>query len=183
MKNKNALPWHVVEEKISKEIDWLKQVLDIREKELSYDACECNYRKVALLIVKGVVKAKEYNTINGKDLWDGLTQTTRPLKKYRHGEEWHRKMMAAIELYFKKQKYKVVLEPNLDWGRADLGVYKKGKKNLFVEIGTLSSIRKLWLNLQTMHDTIILCVPSEHKIIEFETFAESTHRRFHPLKK
>ncbi|MBI4281522.1 hypothetical protein HY625_01735 [Candidatus Uhrbacteria bacterium] len=136
-----------------------------------------------MLIIKGIVRVKEYNTTADKDLWDGLTKTTRPSKKHRHGEEWHRTMMAAIERYFKKQKYRVILEPDLHHGRADLGVYKKGKKNLFIEVGTLSSIRKLWLNLQTMHDTIFLCAPSEHKIIEFETYAESTHRQFHPLKK
>lgn len=77
-------------------------------------------------------------------------------------------MMNVLDQYFTSQGYEVNVEPYLNNGRADLGIYKEGKKFLFVEIGTLS-IYKLWINLQTLKDALFLIVPSEDKVIEFET--------------
>jgi len=62
--------------------------------------------------------------------------------------------------------YKVIREPNLYWGRADLEVYKQGEKLLFIEVGTIS-LFKLWTNLKLMKNCIYLIVPDDNKLIEF----------------
>lgn len=176
-KEQNSLPWNVVENAINKEIKWLKETLLIRSEAgiLSFmegkapkcESCDYTYRKIALLIVTGKIKAREIKTQKDNDLWGGLTKIiNRPIHK--HGQDWHRMMMNVVDQYFTSQGYEVNIEPYLNYGRADLGIYKEGKKFLFVEIGTLS-IYKLWVNLQTLKDALFLIVPSENKIIEFET--------------
>jgi len=53
--------------------------------------------------------------------------------------------------------FDVVREPTLHQGRADLGVYKKGTPDLFIEVGTTSLRRNF----------IYLIVPNDEKLIEF----------------
>jgi len=76
-------------------------------------------------------------------------------------------MMDIIHRYFKKQNYEVTLEPILNYGRADLGIYINSKQTIYVEVGTVS-LYKLWFNLSTMRNTTFLMVPSEEKIIELK---------------
>ena len=176
-KQKN-LPWHVVEKAINKEVNWLKDVIPTRSESgiltslegrpLKCDACYYTYRKIALLIVTGKIKAREIKARGIKDLWDGLTDNIDLPQKQKHGGEWHRKMMDVLEQFFKSQDYEITIEPHLNYGRADLGIYKNGKKNLFIEVGTVS-VYKLWVNIQTIKDAVFLVVPSENKVIEFET--------------
>lgn len=64
------------------------------------------------------------------------------------------------------QGYDVVREPNIDHGLADLGVYKSGVPNLYIEVGT-TSLFKLWLNLSTMSNCVYLIVSSDDKLVEF----------------
>lgn len=64
------------------------------------------------------------------------------------------------------QGYEVEREPNIHWGRADLGVYKKGTQNLYIEVGT-TSLFKLLVNLTAMRNITYLIVPSDDKLIEF----------------
>ena len=87
-------------------------------------------------------------------------------KPARHGGEWHRKMMSTLTEYFENQGFEVIPEPFLNKGRADLGVYKDGLKDLFIEIGTISAY-KLWCNLQMLTNSKILLVPDEDHAIEF----------------
>lgn len=69
-----------------------------------------------------------------------------------------------------------------------MGVYKKGKRNLFVEVGTVS-ISKLLLNLESMEGSDILLVLDSKHAVEFSIldvdalgrFAQETHRKYHPL--
>jgi hypothetical protein len=75
-------------------------------------------------------------------------------------------MMNLITEYFEKQGFEVVSEPFLSNGRSDLGIYKDGYTDLFIEIGTTSAY-KLWWNLQTLMDSKILLVPDERQAIEF----------------
>jgi len=176
-KEQNSLPWDIVEKAINREIKWLKETLPIRSdtgilsfmegRESKCDNCNYTYRKIALQIIKGKIKAREIKALEGEDLWDGLTKTVNK-SIHKHGRDWHRMMMNVIDQYFTSQGYEVNTEPYLNYGRADLGIYKEGKRFLFVEIGTLS-IYKLWVNLQTLKDVIFLIVPSENKVIEFET--------------
>jgi len=75
--------------------------------------------------------------------------------------------MDTIYEYFKTGNYKVILEPILNYGRADLGVYLGPKETIYVEVGTVS-LYKLWFNLLTMKNIIFLIIPSEDKIIELK---------------
>jgi len=163
-----GLPWHVVEEAINREIKWLQTVIEqtATDKMPGCDDCRYTYRRIALLIVTGKIKAKEFIARDGYDLWDDLTQKRGIRGSARHGGAWHKKMMDVIAEYFEKQGFEVVPEPDLSKGRADLGISKDGYTDLFVEIGT-TSVYKLWWNLQTLVNSKILLVPDEKRAIEF----------------
>jgi integrase/recombinase XerD len=166
--------WNAVENIVNKEILWLKNnipVLPENYKEnppfLKYD--ESIFRKIAILIVSGKVKATEFKSRNeNKDLWNNITEKENINKISKHGQEWHKKMMGVISEYFSSQGYKVVLEPNLSYGRADLGIFLNIKNPLYVEVGTVS-LFKLWYNFLTMKNATFLIIPSEKKLIEFRT--------------
>jgi hypothetical protein len=165
---KTGLLWHVVEEAVNRESEWLRKVIpqNATEKIPGCDACPYTFRKIALLIITGKIKAKEFVAREGHDLWDDLTRKYRIKKPARHGGEWHRKMMGVLTQYFENQEFEVIPEPFLNKGRADLGVYKQGHKDLSVEIGTTSAY-KLWWNLQMLTNSKILLVPDEDHAIEF----------------
>lgn len=163
-----GLSWHLVEEGINREVEWLRRVIHqhVGEKIPGCDNCPYTYRKIALLIITGKVKAKEFAARERHDLWDDLTRKHGIKKLARHGGEWHRKMMGILTEYFENQGFEVIPEPFLNKGRADLGVYKDSHKDLFIEIGT-TSVYKLWWNLQMLTNSKILLVPDENHAIEF----------------
>jgi len=165
--------WNAVENIINKEILWLKNnipVLPESYKEnppfLKHD--EIILRKIAILIVSGRVTAVELVAENNKNLWDSRTEKSDFKKVSRHGQEWHRKMMDVIYSYFKTRGAKIIMEPLLNYGRADLGIYFKQNKNIYIEVDTVS-LFKLWYNLSTMKSVTFLIIPSENKVIEFNT--------------
>jgi len=155
-----GLPWHVVEEAINREIEWLERAIQktVIGKVPGCDDCRYTYRKIALLIVTGKIKAKEFIAREGHDLWDDLTQKHGIKGSARHGGSWHKKMMNVITEYFEKQEFEVIPEPFLNKGRADLGIYKDGYMDLFVEVGR---------NLQMLVNSKLLLVPDEKRAIEF----------------
>jgi len=165
----SGLAWHIVEEAVYHEIEWLRKVIPQKlgpAETPGCDECIYTYRKIALLIVTGTIHAREFMARRGHDLWDDLTRTEAIDSIAHHGGEWHRKMMSVLTTYFMKQGFEVIPEPFLSKGRADLGIYKKGYKDLFVEIGT-TSVYKLWWNLQASMNCLILLVPEENYAIEF----------------
>jgi hypothetical protein len=99
------LPWHIVEEAINREIKWLERVIEqaSTDKVPGCDDCRYTFRKIALLIVTGKIKAKEFIARDGHDLWDDLTQKHGVKKSARHGGGWHKKMMDVITEYFENQ--------------------------------------------------------------------------------
>jgi len=163
-----GLPWHTVEEAINREIKWLERVIEqtVIGKVPGCDDCRYTYRKIALLIITGKIKAKEFIAREGHDLWDDLTKNYGIKKSARHGGVWHRKMMDVLTEYFANQGFEVIPEPFLSQGRADLGIHKDGLMDLFVEIGD-TSVYKLWWNLQMLTNCRILLVPDEKRAIEF----------------
>ena len=163
-----GLPWHVVEEAINREIGWLERVIEqtVIGKMPGCDDCRYTFRKIALLIVIGKIKSKEFIAREGHDLWDDLTQKHGIKKSARHGGVWHRKMMDVVTEYFANQGFEVIPEPFLSQGRADLGIYKDSHVDLFIEIGDTSAY-KLWWNLQMLTNCKILLVPDENRAIEF----------------
>ena len=162
-----GLPWHVVKEAINREIEWLERAIEqtVIGKVPGCDDCRYTFRKIALLILTGRIKAREFVARDGHDLWDDLTQRHGIKKSARHGGDWHRKMTDVIGEYFERQGFEVIAEPFLSQGRADLGVHKNGYRDLFVEIGTTSA-HKLWWNLQMLTNSKILLVPDERRAIE-----------------
>jgi hypothetical protein len=57
-----GLSWHIVEKAINCEIEWLESVIEktVIGKVPGCDDCRYTYRKIALLIVTGKIKAKEF---------------------------------------------------------------------------------------------------------------------------
>jgi hypothetical protein len=163
-----GLPWHIVEEAINNEIEWLEGVIEqtVIHKVPGCDDCRYTYRKIAILIITGKITAKEFIARDGHDLWDDLIQKHGIKSSARHGGSWHKKMMDVITEYFENQGFEVIPEPFLSQGRADLGIYKDGHMDLFVEIGTTSA-HKLWWNLQVLTNCNVLLVPDEKRAIEF----------------
>jgi len=171
--NKKPLPWHVVEKQILKEINWLRAAINpspFNNEAYAPISCqECLLRKIAVLIVSGKVYAKE---IKKSPLLESFWFNKRkhPKQKGRpkitHGAEWHNVTMEKIENHFLHQNYGVEREPNLHWGRADLGVYKNGEKALYIEVGT-TSLFKLLVNLIQMENSVYLIVPNDNRLIEF----------------
>jgi hypothetical protein len=163
-----GLPWHIVEEAINRESQWLERVIEQAsiDKVPGCDECRYTFRKIALLIITGRIKAKEFIAREGHDLWDDLTKKHGIKESARHGGSWHKRMMDVITEYFENQGVEVITEPFLSQGRADLGIYKEGHTHLFIEIGTTSAY-KLWWNLQILTSCKILLVPDEKRAIEF----------------
>jgi len=163
-----GLPWHIVEEAISRESKWLERVIEqtVIGKVPGCDDCGYTFRKIALLIITGRITAKELIARDGHDLWDDLTQKHGIRKSARHGGGWHKRMMGVISEYFQNQGFEVIPEPFLSKGRADLGIYKDSHTHLFIEIGTTSAY-KLWWNLQMLTNCRILLVADEKRVIEF----------------
>jgi len=163
-----GLPWHIVEEASNHEIEWLERVIEqtVIGKVPGCDDCRYTFRKIALLIITGRITAQELIARDGHDLWDDLTKKHGIKKSARHGGVWHRRMMNVLNKYFAKQGFKVIPEPFLSQGRADLGIYKDGYTDLSVEVGTISPY-KLWWNLQMLINSKILIVPDEKRAIEF----------------
>lgn len=156
-----SLSWNVVERAIAKEVKWLKETI-IETSYKDKDVCkDCLYRRLAILILSGKIRAKD---IKSKAcLWgeEKSLPTGKP-----HGKEWHTKMMKLIHSYFESLGYDVTMEPNLNMGRADLGVYKRDKRDLFIEIGTVS-LPKLLFNLESMEGSYFLLVLDSNHAIEF----------------
>lgn len=172
-KNDHSPTWHTVENIINKEIGWLKDSIPTLPESykgnppfLKYD--DSILRKIAILTVSGSVGVIEFVSDN-KDILGNLTGNKNLNKVSRHGQVWHKKMMDVIYEYFKLRNYKIILEPVLNYGRADLEIYSNNNDNhLYIEVGTVS-LFKLWYNLSTMKNTTFLIIPSENKVIEFNT--------------
>ncbi|OGZ69826.1 MAG: hypothetical protein A3D44_01870 [Candidatus Staskawiczbacteria bacterium RIFCSPHIGHO2_02_FULL_42_22] len=161
IKNNKPLPWDEVEKAIFKEIEWLRGA--IIPSPFEKDFCtNCTLRQIAILMMLGKIKAKDISSTTNS-FWGGEKMNI----KKPHGATWHFEMMKTIGGHFKSLGFEVKIEPTLAWGRADLGIYKKGTSPLFVEVGTVS-LPKLLRNLKTMHEkSTILLVPQEDHVIEF----------------
>ncbi len=170
----NPLPWHEVEAAIQKEERWLTRVFDFgpyADKSagpvppgLSEDKM---LRQIAIAIVNGTLIAREINNPQELGLWfnDRSTVYENDEHEERHGSHWHQSMMDIVKRHFINDGFEVVNEPYLSLGRADLGVYKSGYQDLFVEIGT-TSLFKTWFNTKTMSNTIFLYIPTTTYAVE-----------------
>lgn len=170
--NNNILPWHIVEKAIQKEQHWFAHAMDfgIYEKELPIGVSkEQLLRQISIAIVNGRIKAREYKTKKINSLWvNNSLSWELGTSEERHGGEWHRSMMNLVRKNFEETGCEVISEPYLNYGRADLGIYKKSCPNLYIEIGT-TTLFKTWFNLSAMPNTIFLFVPSVYLALELQT--------------
>ena len=164
--------WDTIEKKIREEINWLENNVDtfFKEEKTAPKGCrECFLRRIAILIVSGQVKATEITKIPSlKGFWVNKKIKRKDISKKRHGSDWHKETMDKIENHFLCLGFKVTREPDVYGGRSDLGVFKKGKPNLYIEVGT-TSLFKLWLNLErkSIQNFTYLIVPNDEKLVEF----------------
>lgn len=173
MNKSKSLPWDEVEKAIYKEIKWLEDT--IMESPFKYEeefCSRCIFRRMAVLILSGKIKVKDIKS--SVCLWgeDHSFVIGKP-----HGQQWHSEMMKLVASYFQSLKYKIVVESNLNFGRADLGVYKKGKRNLFIEVGTIS-ISKLLSNLESMKGSDLLLVLDSNHAVEFSILDVGAYGQF-----
>lgn len=165
-------PWHIVEKAVQNEQSWLMQTLDFDTREREFPirvSRDTLMRQISIAIVSGKIRAREYKTSKMNSLWTtNFKNWELGASEERHGGEWHRAMINLVRKNFEQMNYEVISEPNLNYGRADLGVYKKDAPNLFVEIGT-TSLFKTWFNLHTLPNTIFLFVPSVYVAVELQT--------------
>lgn len=166
-RKKSFPPWHLVEENISREIEWLQNVIstmpDGYKNKSPLTGCDsCFFRKISSLIVSGKVKTVEYELEKPVIFWG--SSFIHKGTSY-HGAAWHKDMMDRICHYFEKTGFQVKIQPQLNFGRADLLILG-GIKPIFVEVGTVS-LFKLWYNFKTMKDAIIVVIPTEKHLIEF----------------
>ncbi|MEX0917563.1 MAG: hypothetical protein WDZ93_00215 [Candidatus Paceibacterota bacterium] len=179
--NENGLPWHVVEPAVKQEVEWLQDAFDFGQRQRKDEVFSDQFplseyemlRQISISILRGNLKAKELKSHEVNGLWTEANGKGWELEALednteRHGGYWHRAMMSIVKKHFLESGFDVENEPYLNQGRADLGVYKEGYQNLYVEIGT-TSLTKTWLNLHTMPDSIFLFVPSVHYALEFQT--------------
>lgn len=168
----SPLPWHEVERAIINEEHWLNNVFDFGPYEKDDSALilpnlsnDKMLRQIAIRIVNGAIQAKEIRTAIDNCLWtESNTEETMETSE-RHGGYWHRSMMGIVKQHFIETGFEVVNEPLLSLGRADLGIYKEGHPDLFVEIGT-TSLFKTWFNTNTMLGAKFLFVPTTTCAIE-----------------
>ena len=137
---KTCQSWNQVEKQIIEEMRWLENNIDrfFPDKEKDHGGnivCKtCLLRKIALMIIYGDIKACEIiKASNLENFW----LKTEAKKNIYHGSDWHSKTMEKIEKHFKLMGFDVEREPTLNYGRADLGVYKKSEKSLLIEVVTI----------------------------------------------
>lgn len=156
--------WNIIEKNINKEISFLSTSLFLSPYHQN-DAIKCNdclFREIAIFIVAGKVKAKKIIFKKG-DIWEAHKYQKNIENEKPHGAAWHHTNMKIIEDYFKRNDYKIEVEPNLHYGRADLAV---PAFNLFIEVGTIN-LYKLYFNLISMNNVKIVIMPSDDYLIEF----------------
>ena len=71
-------------------------------------------------------------------------------------------MIDSVAQYIGREN--VVIEPILNYGRADIGIINKA---IYIEIGTVS-LFKIWYNLMVMPNSIFILIPDGNFIIKFE---------------
>jgi len=164
--------WHVIEKRINEEILWLQNNIHTLPEKYTpknpfINCSNCILRKIAILIVSKKIQIKDIRAIN-ENLWLDNSSIHKNLISHRHGKKWHQEMMNLIHNHFANNGYKVMTEPALMQGRADLGIQLKSQRRIYIEVGTIT-LFKLWYNLSTMKNVTFLIVPSKNKIVEFKT--------------
>lgn len=168
-----SLPWDEVEKAIDQEIKWLQDTIIDSPFQKNEICIRCTFRTIAIRILSGKIKAKDIKSpasLFGRKKNFNLGKP--------HGKDEHFELMKLLATYFHSEGYQIDIEPRLNMGRADLGVYKNGRRDLFIEVGTIS-IPKLLFNLQTMKDSDILLVLDANHAVEFSVL--ETHRKYYPL--
>ncbi len=165
--NINDKSWADAENEIVKNIIWLKEDVSVMPERYRNDSplknlikCDdCLLRRIATLIVSGDVKAEK---ILLKDFWPKFYFDESDRRLHNHGADWHRKMIDSVAQYIGREN--VIIEPILNYGRADIGIIDKAT---YIEIGTVSLL-KIWYNLMAMPSSIFILIPDGDFIIKLK---------------
>ena len=156
--------WHKIEKQINNEIYFLKDnILQSPYRQNDPIKCsDCIFRQLAILIVSGRIRTKKI-VYKNNEIWQKNQYLKSQIKEKQHGAAWHYSVIKIIENYFKIHNYVITYEPNLHYGRADLGV---PNLNLFIEVGTVN-LYKMYCNFMYMTKCKIIVIPSDNYFIEF----------------
>ncbi|MDD5144830.1 MAG: hypothetical protein PHW72_01780 [Candidatus Pacebacteria bacterium] len=169
--NKEVFSWGTIENAIKNETAWLKGSLAIMPESYKDNppllkSDDLIFRKIVILVLSGRVKLFEFDGPVEKSSISEVENNPNQTK-FRHGKEWHNSTMKKIHNYLVSKGCRISTEPQLSYGRADLGVISPdGKISAYIEVGTVS-LFKLWYNLSVMNDVSILVIPSENKMLKF----------------
>lgn len=166
--------WQECEIKIAKELRSLKESISVmpdryRSHSPLNDLLKCDdciFRKISILIVAGLINVEKTSI---EDSWSDFCFGATNKRVHSHGKDWHRKMIDSVAQYFNKinGKNKIIIEPILTYGRADIGIFCDNKRSIYIEIGTVS-IFKIWYNLMVMPNSTFILVPDDNSVIKFE---------------
>jgi len=158
------LPWHIAEEAINRESQWLQGVIEqtFIDKVPGCDECRYTFRKIALLIITGRITAKEFIARNGHDSWDDLTQKHGIKKSARHGGDWHKRMI--VTKYAKRCGLPIKASPH---------TLRQGFATYLAEEGANPAAIQILLGHESL-DTTARYVHASDK------YAEEAHRKYHP---
>ena len=156
------LCWSTIEKNIYKEIEFLSKnlLLSPYEQNDAIKCSDCIFRQIAILIVSGKIKIKKIIYKNNS-IWLKHKQL-KIVERKQHGGDWHNSLIGIIDNYFKDKGYITKYEPNIHYGRADLGV---PDLDIFIEVGTIN-LYKLYYNINNMINSKILILPSDNYLIE-----------------
>lgn len=156
--------WNLIEQKIKIEEDFLKNNIDLSP--FSHNdqiKCpDCLFRLLASLLVSGNIKV---HLIKYQDdsFWNKNGLILNKNNNKDHGAFWHSSKIKLIKKYFEINGFTAENEPQLFYGRCDLGI---SKLKVFIEVGTIN-LYKLYLNLLNMKEGRILLVTSDSATLEF----------------
>lgn len=150
--------------KINKEINFLKKnILPSPYRQNDPIKCiDCIFRQIAILIVSGKIEVRKI-IYNSSEMWQKDKYIKQVAIEKQHGATWHNSIIKTIENYFKLNNYTIKSEPDLHYGKADIGVTSL---KLFIEVGTIN-LYKLYCNLINMTSCKIIVVPEDNYFIEF----------------
>jgi len=160
------LDWNSVEKQISAEINFLHNLVHLSPYTQNdpIKCSDCLYRQIALMIISGKVRITkiEFKNKNILGINNFNFNAIRSLEK-KHGADWHDSSIQKLHQYFQNNNVQTTSEPNLHYGRADLGV---PELKIFIEVGTVN-LYKLYYNLSYLSGCKILLIPVDFYAIEF----------------
>jgi len=149
--------------------DYLKTRSD-EEKALfiNYSGKKISPRRLTVRMVEKIIK-KYGALITSSDL---INVTPETLRSANILAVWNKTIVIKNLLWQNveddiKEKIIFLIEPILNYGKADISIMKSARKSIYIEVGTVS-LFKVWYNLMVMPNCIFILVPSDDFVIKLE---------------